>query len=469
MSMRWCWLMMACTGLLGCSSPGDAEDGGAGGEGGEADGDGSGGASGSGAAPATGSSGASGASGGAGSGGAGSSSSSSASGGGPCDGIACDAPPANHCTSATELAQYPATGSCADGTCTYAPTTSDCGALGCCTDHCCAVSPSNGADLGGIGSGPTLALQDGDFDTSSECNPLSVLGACSVVTPVGSPEVCVCHVGDLALQSLTVTGTRALAIFASGTVTVTGTLSVSGATGVAGPGATHLAFPGGAGSPAAGGSFGTFGGGSGAAATFGTPKVVPLAGGMAGQSTCNGWAGGGGGALQITAGVAIEVAGAIRAGGGGGAGGPSSCCPGSGGGSGGAILLEAPLVSIWGVLAANGGAGGSGADDPGNSADGEPGLAIGGAAWGGLASDGDGCALWGYTSGGDGGNGSSFAGSGQAGQAGDEVTGCFGYACIGSGGGGGGAGRIRINSDAAPDVVSAVISPPASFGDLEVQ
>jgi len=404
--------------------------------------------------------------------GGGGSTSSSASAGGsePCANGECTSPPDAHCSSATTLTTYADSGSCVEGACDYAPQDVDCGALGCCVDHCCGIAPSNEEDLGPIGGGPTLALQDGAFDTTLECNTPSILGDCEVVQPDDSPEVCVCRVSDLSLQSLTVTGERALAILADGKVTITGAIYVSGALGVAGPGAAYPDNPVAAATPSTGGSYSTNGGGTGAANAYGTEEIIPLQGGMSGQTTsCGGFPGGGGGAIQITAAESIEVLGSINAGGGGGDGGHGSCCPGLGGGSGGAILLEAPSVNVTGVLAANGGGGGSGADNSGIHSDGYAGYASTTAAAGGYSSDGDGCLLYGYTSGGDGGQGSSLTSSGASGQWSDYVSGCFDYACVGEGGGGGGAGRIRINVMQDCECGTAVVSPPASIGSLQTQ
>ena len=403
-----------------------------------------------------------------GSGGGSTSSSASAGGSAPCG--SCTSPPDAHCSSATTLTTYAESGNCVEGACDYEPQDVDCGALGCCVDHCCTVAPSNQEDLGALGGGPTVALQDGAFDTSLECNTPSILGDCQVVQPDDSPEVCVCRVGDLSLQSLTVTGARALAILADGKVTITGAIHVGGAVGLAGPGAAYPQNPMVAATPSTGGSYSTNGGGTGAANAYGSEAIVPLQGGMSGQSTsCGGLPGGGGGAIQITAAESIEVLGSINAGGGGGDGGHGSCCPGLGGGSGGAILLEAPSVVVTGVLAANGGGGGSGADNSGIHGDGQSGSASTAAAPGGYSSDGDGCLLYGYTSGGNGGEGSSLTSSGASGQWSDSVSGCFDYACVGYGGGGGGAGRIRINVMQDCECGTAVVSPPASLGSLQTQ
>ncbi|HKP60920.1 MAG TPA: hypothetical protein VJV78_29525, partial [Polyangiales bacterium] len=179
-----------------------------------------------------------------------------------------------------------------------------------------------------------------------------------------------------------------------------------------------------------GGTNGTNGG-----KTYGNPENVPLIGGSSGAK--HEWYGSaGGGAIQISAGVRVEVGllGVIHVGGGG-------CGWTAGGaGSGGAILLEAPKVRVVGHLAANGGGGSSPSSaDASNGAD---------------ASDDDQPALGGHV---DmiphGGNGSAGAMiDGQPGESGAMP----GYL---SGGGGGGAGRIRINVAEGEPEVTGLVSP----------
>ncbi|MDI1445998.1 hypothetical protein [Polyangium sp. 6x1] len=352
----------------------------------------------------------------------------------------CDAPPPPACNDDGSLRTYSSAGTCTDGACSYEPMDADCGAAGCCEDHCCELEPSNADTLGQLEqTGLVISAPQGTFDTSTGCITPSVLGDCKVVVPAGSPEVCVCRADELTISSLTIEGKRALAIFATRSVAV-GAIHVM-------PGAgTGWTYENSDETSASGGSYGTTGGNPGAATTQGTPAIVPLTGGMNGQRSDN--SGGlGGGALQISAGQMITIDIGINAGGGGGRPGWGGSSGGAGGGSGGAILLEAPSILMKGTLSANGGGGGGGSSNNHGSG------TVGGAGWGttaapgGSGTDGWGCALNGYTVGGDGGKGSAGDSNGQYGQDGDSVFGCLGGAeYVGMGGGGGGAGRIRINT-----------------------
>ncbi len=144
----------------------------------------------------------------------------------------------------------------------------------------------------------------------------------------------------------------------------------AGGTGVSGTTTATGTGAGGAGFCGAGGA----GGASTASAgkSYGTSTLVPLAGGSAGGS-CGLASGAGGGALELVAGVSIDVGagGAVSVGGGGGDDGDgnyASCA----GGSGGALLLEAPTVTVEGTLEANGGAGGGGATGSSTVSDATP-------------------------------------------------------------------------------------------------
>ena len=184
-----------------------------------------------------------------------------------------------------------------------------------------------------------------------------------------------------------------------------------------------------------GGGFATTGGGGSfcgvgaerSGTPYGTAELVPLIGGSSGGSARGSDDGGaGGGAIQLVAGVQINVGigGTVSVGGGG-----VSHFARAGGGSGGAILLEAPSVTMAGTLAANGGAGKG--DINGDEA--RNGLPNARPAEG---SEG-------------GGNGSAA----------DTVDGGDGEDGLG---GGGGAGRIRINSDPDQTTITGVISPSLS-------
>ncbi|HJZ88056.1 MAG TPA: hypothetical protein VKN99_22940, partial [Polyangia bacterium] len=232
-------------------------------------------------------------------------------------------------------------------------------------DAASGVVPSNSGDLGGLEhTGLTVGAPSGNFDTDTDCVAPSALGNCRVAQPSGGlPEVCVCRSDELTIGSLQVSGARALALFALRSVTVSGTLDVSGRGLTDGAGAARAyasASDGLVGGT--GGSYASSGGGSGAAASYGEAAIIPLQGGMRGQDACSVRGGGAGGALQVSAGEQITVTGRIQAGGGGGRGGRGggSCLGGAGGGSGGAVLLEAPMVAMTGAAAANGAGGGGG-------------------------------------------------------------------------------------------------------------
>jgi hypothetical protein len=352
---------------------------------------------------------------------------------------------------------------------------SQCGAMGCCGDHCCGVAPSN-ADVTGMlmPTGLVIAPPNGVFDTDAACTPLSALGHCEVVARPGLPEACVCRMDELVIDNVEITGTRALVIVAYKSVRVTTGLDVSGDQALPGPGAMPAFYTTKAGSyGGAGGSFATAGGAATGnltlpAPTYGNPSLIPLHGGTSGQTGGHLAGGGGGGAVQITAGERIEVFGKILAGGGGGPSGVTAwpTAGGSGGGSGGAILLEAPTVTMTGTLNANG-AGGGGADGsarfPTHGEDANDDLASGGE-----GGDGGGCTLHGYLYGGDGGNGATSTSPAGAGEGGANGNGCLNNPYIGGGGGGGGLGRIRINTTGGCQC-NGTMSPSASFGTLVVQ
>lgn len=300
---------------------------------------------------------------------------------------------------------------------------------------------------------------------------------CRALTQPVGPEVCLIYATQIDISgTLTATGTRPLALAATGAVTISGEVDVSSRRGGSiGPGADDATCaatklpeddPGGA-AGGAGGSLGTLGGDGGtgdldtsigldgsaqpgvAGPALGEP--TSLRGGCPGSKGGNqsnggnqGGAGGhGAGAIYVAAGTTLEVtaSGRIRATGAAGDGGGAQA-GGGGGGSGGLIVLEAPAVTIDGELNANGGGGGEGGANVGQaSITGQPGT--------------------------DGGLGTTPA----AGGAGDDDR--FGFGGAGgasttppvagtssdaSGGGGGGAvGAIRVRG---PRQGNGLISPP---------
>ena len=333
------------------------------------------------------------------------------------------------------------------------------------------VVPSNAAAVGLLEeTGLVVAPPAGSFDTSLGCSTPSSLGACEPVAVPGGVELCVCRMDELTVGDLVVTGARGLVILAHRHVTVTGVLSVAGRGAEDGPGAL-LRYPeadNGYLSGAAGGSYGTRGGRA-AGMPFGTDELMPLVGGMRGQDGCTAAGGGAGGALQVTAGEAIYLHGAISASGAGGRGGRGSCLGGAGGGSGGAVLLEAPTVQVVGAVAANGGGGGGGgSNDHGAGGSGSPGALTGDPAPGGAGESGHGCPLYGYTAGGWGGNGATASTPAGDGGGSDSVSCLNGTAWLGQGGGGGGMGRIRVNT-ATGCMCSGMFSPAPSMGALEIR
>ncbi len=330
------------------------------------------------------------------------------------------------------------------------------------------VVPSNGGLL--EQTGLVVAPPSGTFSTTTDCITPSVLGACATVAQPDGPELCVCRADRFTIGALAVTGTRPLVLLAWEDVVIAGTLDVGASGARPGPGSlgayatTATSLTGGA-----GGSFASAGG-HGGAAVFGTASQIPLLGGMRGENGCNSVpGGGGGGALQISAGRAISVTGTILAGGGGGSGGSSTgtCLGAAGGGSGGGILLEAPSVIVSGAVAANGGGGGGGgANGFGGGGFGSDARALPGS--GGAGNDGHGCALGGFTSGGDGGFGASGTNAPGSGGSSDVITGCLGSNLfVGEGAGGGGLGRIRVNTEVGCQC-SGTFSPAPSIGTLVV-
>ncbi|WP_146650441.1 hypothetical protein [Labilithrix luteola] len=344
--------------------------------------------------------------------------------------------------------------------------------------------PSNGATFGQlVDNGIARTIGDATFDTSADCSSTSAIGDCVPVSaPADGIDACVCRVTALTvIGTLSVTGSRALAIFAARTLRIDGKIDVSAKADKSGAGASRMYTDLVTSSTmiAAGGSFGVVGGGPGAAFVYGTDSLVPLLGGMDGQSTNDGptsQGGGGGGALQLSAGEQIELgsAGVLAANGGGGGAGPAA--NGAGGGSGGGILVEAPAVAVLGSISANGGGGGGGGSNSasgqrasgGPGADGAPGKSP---APGGPGNNGHGCQLFGYTTGGSGGAGSAAVRNAEAGVVGSEISGCTGgWVNTSNGGSGGAVGRIRINtSTQSTCACTGGISPAPSFGIADIR
>jgi hypothetical protein len=273
--------------------------------------------------------------------------------------------------------------------------------------------------------------------------------------------------------TLRVTGPHPLIVASWSTIQIAGTIDVASTTLAAGGGsnpaacATHAALPGttnaggaggggggslgGIGGPGGSGDGGNAPGGGGGTAVAMAPLLVGgCSGGKGGDGNQpGGIAGKGGGAVQLTARMALTVAATARlnAGGSAGGAGQASNGAGGGGGSGGMLGLQGATVAVasGAILAANGGGGGEGSGNQqgvsGQDARVSAVRAVGGA-------------------------GGSDAGDGGPGGAGATVGGLAGAndGTYGGGGGGGGAGFIVVTSDAAAAIdAGAVLSPPATI------
>lgn len=278
------------------------------------------------------------------------------------------------------------------------------------------VDPTAG-DLDTTGLGPMVRMDTDDGSIMGEGGmvirpPVTGHDAGSGITFVvhsqgeGLPAIGVFSVGSLTVppgMTLRAEGSNALAILASGSITVAGIIDVSatgprpgpgggpgGEMGEPGQGAcpgqsalgtaltTHHCSAGGG-----GGGFGGTGGAGGDAETecsypggagggpCGSAQLSPLQGGSGGgggglaqedEAAFAGTGGGGGGAVQLVAVTSIYIAdgGGIRAAGDGG--GECNTSGGGGGGAGGGVLLESASVTVTsgGIIAANGGGGGAG-------------------------------------------------------------------------------------------------------------
>ncbi len=337
----------------------------------------------------------------------------------------CEQPPAPSCVDDTTLRTHDAIGACALGECSYefrdeaCPggceagacrpfcEPSGCDGRGCCGDRCCDVVPSNAATYGALEPTGLILTPSGlGFDTTSSCAVGSALGNCAVVG-----NMCVCRSDRLHLPAnFTVWGTRGLVLLVYDTIRIW-KLDVT-----AGAGTTS------------------------------------------------------GGRLQITAGRAINVMYGINAPGAGGSGGCDDAS-GRSGSRGGSIVLDTANLWVAGVLAANGGGGGGGGDGrspSGCGGDGRPGLLSAT-----MRAPGGGGARYGCNTvvfeGGEGGEGSIGNGSGGSGRSGDSFN-CNGSSIsMESGGNGGGAGSITINTLSGSCAMCGGISPPPTFGTVEVQ
>jgi hypothetical protein len=296
------------------------------------------------------------------------------------------------------------------------------------------------------------------------------------------PDICVMvrrNVTFGAASTVTIAGSRAFALVATGTISLAGKIDVSAngptggpgslqtGAGVGGNGTSNMPAdgentPGNAGG--GGAAYGGSGGGDGGSAPGATQgsgglvqgnlTIIPLRSGSYGGSNSalpltarRGLPGGGGGALQIVgcSSMTVTASAFFDANGGGGQGGRpgSSMTPGAGagGGSGGAVLLEAQTMTLasGAQFYANGGGGGGGATLTASGGDGQDGQAQRSAATGGDPATGMGPGA--SKAGGTGGaanNGGNAIPAGAGGSAMDAMS--------AAGGGGGSVGRIRLNN-----------------------
>lgn len=330
-----------------------------------------------------------------------------------------------------------------------------------------------------------LAVPGADVTLSTPINT-STIATCTQTlsqagSPTASPELCVITGKTITVQgTVNVTGSRALVLVAMTTLSVPAGAALDASSATASPqrmGAGANLGPcdapsrpqdsaGGAGA-AAGGSLSTQGSDGGDGNVGGNPLSTAKGGnagkiqqaptllrggcpgGKGGNSAMmNGGAGGnGGGALYLLAGSSITIAGDVFASGGGGDGGGAES-GGGGGGTGGMIVLDAPVVAtgasitITGRIAANGGAGASGG---GGQAGGSPGRDGTTTSWSTAAAGGGGA--------GTGGGG----GPGTAVNATNPANG--GNSAGGGGGGGGGLGVVTIYGTVSGGVDGKTISP----------
>ncbi len=378
----------------------------------------------------------------------------------------------------------------ADGS---AATPSDCD-LGCFDAvRCNKLAPSNGLgeQLDMAASATDLVLTGAaTIDTSSETinDETGALVVSTAVVSGGPVEIFVLRVKSLTAGSITVTGTRALAIVSDGAITLNGGLDASGVS--SGPntpggiddtatcGAREVTGSGNDWPGGGGGGFGGTGGNGGSAlghgggagsAINGTASLVPLRGGCAGGRSIGAVTGpgAGGGAVQLVSNrlITIPATGHVAVTGEGASGfagfvfcamGNGNCYAGAGGGAGGGVLLEAPsvVVAAGAGIFANGGGGSTTTTTENAPSRGEDGQLSETSAAGGVSQETD------RGNGGAGGAGATAnGGSGQGTSIGDDFDG---------GGGGGGVGRIRINLPvgASTAAIEGTVSPPASFGAL---
>ncbi len=350
-------------------------------------------------------------------------------------------------------------------------TSSEACALGCFESEprCRNIEPSNGlaqyADA--IPQPPDLDLSAGgtiNVDTGAVMVGLDPVIASSVLVnrPAGGVPIRLfvvrnARIGDVGVyanQSTALNNQPALAIVATGNISIEGAFRLNGVgsvsnaacdgeVGIAASSQPYrLTGSGGGGHATAGAPGGALSGFSSApdaGSANGTATLIPLRGGCSSGGNATG-----GGAIQLSARGKLVVSGMIDAMGSSGQAEQGSV---AGGGAGGGILLEASSVELTGSgkLLGTGGAGASPERNGGYSETGDP--PLGGT-----------CSVSAYC--GAGGDGATNTTPATPGTSIPFVT-AADY--IGSGGGGGGLGRIRINT---PTTTYSTASTSTVVGDV---
>lgn len=359
-----------------------------------------------------------------------------------------------------------------DGQCVYASTDagSPCSAGGTCsTAGACVpvfVQPPSNIEPIDFPAPSSSAVSYGCGVTIINSNGLgapTITNGCSQAVPgwgnvkVSNIDVLVLSYASLAIQgssTLKLTGSRPVLILSMASIDVLGAIQVeAGAQACvnsgAGPNGSNSSFNSGAG----GGGFATVGGrGGGVNATSnhgvaggGVSLFGQLRGGCPGGvgSLSSASAAPGGGALQLSARLAINLSGSINAPGFGGPGGEVG--GGNGGGSGGMIVLEGErIIASAGSITCNGGAGGQGGTSKGGQAGTQSTMRAAGGTGG----------VTGLNTNASGGRGASVSSTGEDGEDGNFL----------GGGGGGGVGKIQINAGVGCNIgpaTTVTISPPA--------
>ena len=335
------------------------------------------------------------------------------------------------------------------------------------TPHCAYLSPKYVPDACDVpASGTTLTVStSATIDSGLDNNCTG-----GVVAQTDGPEICVLHYERISVGSgatLTLVGTRAVALVADGDLTITGTVEVGATGGTSGPGGGTYesgGFPtsqfntgsggGGAGFRTPGGAGGN-GTGDGATLNGGSAsdapgETSPLRGGPRAAFSV---AGGGGGALTVVSCRSrVSVLGTIDSRGGGGAGGRVRSTPaadnpvaGAGAGAGGYVVVQGVSISVTGQTFANGGGGGAG-----NNAAFTPGNVNG---VDGTASD-TVCARGGIAPAGAGDGGAGGCGTGSLAQPGDGL-----HPPVASGTAGGGGGSMGFFQSYTPAGVTPTLLP----------